>query len=239
MKRVPFLLLCCLLSGTGCRKPEAEPEVAVGVVRIMPLGDSITQGHVRFASYRRPLWQLLKQAGYRVDFVGSQQRHRGGGPNTDDFDPDHEGHWGWAMDRVLPELPGWLAAARPDIVLLHLGTNDALRGHPDEESVKEWFDILRLIQAANPDVLVLAARLIPALGQENSIERMNRSFEIAWANQPIPGLDLRWVDQFTGFDPKTDTWDGIHPNHLGDRKLAERWFAALREVLPPPSADPR
>ena len=236
MKSWLALFAAALLAGSGCRKPEATVDPMA--VRIMPLGDSITQGQVRFASYRRPLWLMLQQAGDRVDFVGSQQRHKGGGPRHKDFDPDHEGHWGWAIDRVLPELPGWLAEAKPDVVLLHLGTNDALRGHPDQETVREWFEVLKLIQAANPKVRVLAAQLIPAAGQEQVIARLNQAYRQAWDAHPLPGLDLRWVDQFTGFDPRADTWDGIHPNHQGDRKLAERWFAALREVLPPTPSGP-
>ena len=38
-------------------------------LRIMPLGDSITQGakSENTAGYRGPLWTLLKEAGYNVD----------------------------------------------------------------------------------------------------------------------------------------------------------------------------
>ncbi len=38
-------------------------------VRIMPLGDSITQGIRQQNSYRRPLWHALRKAGLSVDFV--------------------------------------------------------------------------------------------------------------------------------------------------------------------------
>lgn len=233
MKCISVSVLIALLAGWGIQRSAAVEHVTVA--RIMPLGDSITQGNVQFNSYRPTLWRMLNQAGYQVDFVGSLRRHHGGDPRETDYDPDHEGHWGWAIDRVLPELPGWLAEAKPDVILLHLGTNDALRRHPDEETVQEWLAVLRLIHAQNPQICVLAARLIPAVGEEALIERLNGAFEKAWAEQPIPDLDLRWVDQFSGFDPNVDTWDGLHPNQQGERKLAERWFAALREVLPAPA----
>ncbi len=38
--------------------------------KILPLGDSITQADFNYNSYRRPLWHLLNEAGYSVDFVG-------------------------------------------------------------------------------------------------------------------------------------------------------------------------
>ncbi|HEX5200872.1 MAG TPA: GDSL family lipase, partial [Actinoplanes sp.] len=43
-----------------------------GGVRVMPLGDSITDGTQVPGGYRIGLWQRLAAGGYRVDFVGSQ-----------------------------------------------------------------------------------------------------------------------------------------------------------------------
>ncbi|HEX5657649.1 MAG TPA: hypothetical protein VFX59_10665, partial [Polyangiales bacterium] len=39
------------------------------------------------------------------------------------------------------------------------------------------------------------------------------------------------VDQFTGFDPAADTSEGTHPNELGDKKMAKRWYDALVPLL--------
>ena len=41
-------------------------------VRILPLGDSITYGYPVPGGYRLPLYQLLTNAGYNVDFTGTQ-----------------------------------------------------------------------------------------------------------------------------------------------------------------------
>ena len=43
-----------------------------GGVRVMPLGDSITDGYNVPGGYRINLWQRLAGGGYTVDFVGSQ-----------------------------------------------------------------------------------------------------------------------------------------------------------------------
>jgi hypothetical protein len=58
-----------------------------GGVRVMPLGDSITEGTQVPGGYRIGLWQRTAAAGYRVDLVGSQFN----GP-TALGDHDHEGH---------------------------------------------------------------------------------------------------------------------------------------------------
>src|SRR4051794_10274205 len=58
-----------------------------GGVRVIPLGDSITEGTQVPGGYRIGLWQRVLAGGYRVDFVGSQFN----GPARLG-DPDPEGH---------------------------------------------------------------------------------------------------------------------------------------------------
>lgn len=88
---------------------EVEYQVALGPVRIMPLGDSITEGvesdsdnsgdpaldtpamSVR-TGYRKPLYDLLNSGGYEFDFVGS--RTNAGFAAFNDF--QHEGHPGYS-----------------------------------------------------------------------------------------------------------------------------------------------
>jgi mannan endo-1,4-beta-mannosidase len=41
------------------------------------------------------------------------------------------------------------------------------------------------------------------------------------------------VDQATGFNPSTDTGDGVHPNTTGSQKIATRWFNALMPLVSP------
>lgn len=201
-------------------------------VRIMPLGDSITQANRDRNSYRRPLWKSLEAEGFRVDFVGSQRDNHLGPPPDPDFDLDHEGHWGWTADEVLTEIPAWAAAHAPDVVLLQLGTNDVLRGQSLEETTSELAGIVGALRAARPGVTVLLARLTPVDGPENA--------RIAAFNELIPGLVTRLddaaspvieVDQFTAIDPVTDTVDGLHPNAAGEARMAQRWLESLRPVL--------
>src|SRR4051812_4213000 len=79
-----------------------------GGVRVMPLGDSITEGTQVPGGYRIGLWQRLATGGYRIDFVGSQYN----GP-TNLGDHDHEGHPGWRIDQIDANITGWLATYQP------------------------------------------------------------------------------------------------------------------------------
>jgi len=136
----------CIGGGDDRGRPEAPvSEGRLGrdeVVRIMPLGDSLTEGGDPSQptsspqSYRGYLEARLTAAGYRVDFVGSQRRPAIGGT-----DPDHEGHGGFTIGpdsstscagcgpaNLDAGIATWLRDAQPDVILLMIGVNDVLGG---------------------------------------------------------------------------------------------------------------
>ena len=98
------------------------------VLRILPLGDSITRGTGGFWSYRRDFAALLDADSCRYTMTGTEFGPPSGAPGAGDFDRDHEGHGGFRTDQILAALPAWLPGNTPDWVLLHLGTNDVLQG---------------------------------------------------------------------------------------------------------------
>src|SRR2546426_9533585 len=93
-----------------------------GGVRVMPLGDSITDGLTVPGGYRIGLWQRFGSGGFRVDFVGSLFN---GPSNLGDH--DHEGHSGWRIDMIDANIVNWARTTNPHSVLLHIGTNDVLQ----------------------------------------------------------------------------------------------------------------
>lgn len=196
----------------------------------MPLGDSITQGSRHQNSYRRPLWHALRQEGFSVYFVGSQKRNHLGGPPDRDFDVDHEGHWGWRVDEVLRKLDTWTAKARPDIVLVHLGTNDLSQDKPSHQILHEMIELVNILREHNPRVVILLAKLIDNAFISHQVQDLNRAIQgiagLATSESPII-----IVDQWTGFDPRIHTYDGTHPNDAGERKMAARWAEALAPIL--------
>ncbi len=200
-------------------------------LRIMPLGDSITQADRNHNSYRRSLWIKLRQAGYAVDFVGSTRSNYLGNAPQSDFDQDHEGHWGWQVDQVLARIDGWTRNAKPDIVLLHLGTNDLLRGQRDDEIINKLRQLIEALRRQNPRSTILLAQLIPSVGAEVQTQRFNQRIAELARSMNASTSPIILVDQYTGFNATQDTYDGLHPNASGEEKMADHWFDALQKVL--------
>src|SRR3954464_13684471 len=106
------LAVAVTAAGTATLTTPAAAE-SNGGVRIMPLGDSITEGTQVPGGYRIGLWQRLAAGGYRNDFVGSQFN----GPGSLG-DHDHEGHPGWRIDQIDAKVTGWMRTYNPRSVLL-------------------------------------------------------------------------------------------------------------------------
>ncbi|MCX2739476.1 GDSL-type esterase/lipase family protein [Pontibacter anaerobius] len=224
----------------------------------MTLGNSITQGNQEYPGYKYRLWKKLVDAEVEVELVGSHDVNRDGPPSVkgevykgQTFTNRNEGHWGWRADEILNgrddqrqagRLKEWLRGYSPDLVLLHLGSNDVMQEQPVAETIEELEEIVREIRKTNPDVTVLLAQLIPMNYNNVGPNTINRLNEF---NAQIPPLAERLntlqspvivVDQFSDFDPTpgVDTWDGIHPNTSGEEKMAQRWFdAIMSEVITP------
>lgn len=203
--------------------------------RIMPLGDSITQGYRE--SYRRLLWLALRKEGMDVDFVGSMNQAYGDEKQPPDYDVDHEGHWGWRADEVLDKIDDWAARARPDIVLIHLGTNDIGMGQDIGETVDEVTQIIERLRKHNTGVHILLAAIIPAAfeGATEIFSRFNTELALLAKNLDTTTSHVLLVNQFEGFDAVRDTYDGIHPNQTGNQKMAAKWFAGLKVLLNTPA----
>ena len=199
-------------------------------VKIMPLGDSITESNKGLNSYRYYLWHLLLDHGYHVDFVGSKHGVGNGPPGNPDFDMDHEGHVGWRADEILNNIQDWVRAAAPDIVLLHIGTNDLCHGQSVASTVTDIGNIIDVLRAGNPRIRILLGQLI-ANARGCSILALNAKLPTLVADKSQAESPIVLVDQYSGFDPSTMTYDGTHPNAVGDSRMADRWFEKLAPML--------
>jgi lysophospholipase L1-like esterase len=212
-------------------------------VRILPLGDSITQGGRNDRAehtYRWPLFQMLKDDKVDFDFIGSLKTGLHGDARWPDyqgqpFDADHEGHYGWKTAAVRDKLAEWLKGypAPPDIALIHLGTNDQNAPDHTVAVVEPLKAIVALLRAANPKVAVLVGHLNfnggAALKIRPLVEQM--ATELSTAESPVVTVHhyQGWVEnpQAEG----TDTFDWAHPNPQGQRKMAEKWYAGMKAYL--------
>jgi lysophospholipase L1-like esterase len=210
--------------------------IAAAPVRIMPLGDSITAGP---GCWRAKLWNRLQTTGYaNVDFVGGVSD--GGGCNPGyAYDPDHEGHGGYSATGIADQnqLPPWLAAARPDIVLMHLGTNDMWGGYiPLQNKLNAYTKLVTQMRAGNPAMKIIVAQIIPM----SAAACATCPADVVALNQAIPGWaaglstaqsPIVVADLWTGFDAVADNLDGVHPNDRGFQKMADAWYPVLTRTL--------
>lgn len=206
--------------------------------RIKPLGDSITVGidgiHTLdgLAGYRKPLWDGLAAAGHQVAFVGSQETGLG---VTGDWDRHHEGHGGYRLDQLDTEIPRWIAASRPDVILLLAGINDVGSLASTETGAARFRNLLQDIRTADPHILTLVSPLTPvtdtALAAGVAALNVRLPSEVDQAR--MGGQRVVWCPIVGGaLVAATDLVDGVHPNAAGYAKLAAGWLGVLNRWLP-------
>ncbi len=194
-----------------------------GGVRVMPLGDSITDGFNVPGGYRINLWQRLASGGHTVDFVGSGFN----GPGTLG-DHDHEGHSGWRIDQLDANIVAWLRTYTPRTVLLHIGTNDMNQNYDVPNAPARLSALIDKIRATAPDVELFVAQITPETNP--TLEARVQAY-----NATIPGIVAQkgprthLVDMHSAITT-ADLADGVHPNATGYDKMGARWYEALRSV---------
>ncbi len=214
--------------------------------RIMPMGDSLTEGDFPDGhhSYRGYLEVQLREAGYQFDFVGSQWKLAHSGT-----DYEHEGHGGFTIGPDKTMASGWpanldarlenyLNKAKPDIILLLIGINDlfprAQRPVDPAQADEKLAGFVKHILEIDPDVYVFVASLAPVnfewTDYQPEYEAVNRMAE------QIGNADLRdhiyFVDMNRSLTPtltSADFFDGVHFSESGARKVAQVWFEALQD----------
>ena len=202
-------------------------------IKIMPLGDSITQGDHQHNSYRRSLWKKLEVTGKKIDFVGSQNENFSGPHPHPDFDLDHEGHWGWDTKEIVAYLHDWASTYQPDIVLIHLGHNDLAQRKSTRATEKNFVRMIKILRRNNPYVKILIAHLIDTELESYNylIQKLNVALtELANTTSTLQSPILI-VPQDKKFNPFQHTYDGIHPNTQGEELMAQTWYQSIIQIL--------
>ncbi|WP_433791686.1 SGNH/GDSL hydrolase family protein [Actinoplanes sp. CA-252034] len=213
------LLFCTGLATPAAASPGEPP------LRIMPLGDSITVGvgSPGKNGWRAELQRRLRSAGVSADFVGSENEGTTG-------DLDHEGHGGWTIERIAGIVDRSLAEHRPDVVLLHAGTNNITRSDDPMAAARKLSDLIDRVVAGAPQAEIYVAKIIgTAVASEVPANRAYNALVPAVVQEKGPRVHL--VDQSTVAG--LDIYDAHHPNEFGYRKMAYTWYEAMRGTTHP------
>ncbi|KAK0636978.1 SGNH hydrolase-type esterase domain-containing protein [Bombardia bombarda] len=201
-------------------------------VRIMPLGDSITGSP---GCWRALLWRKLQTAGITsTKFVGTLPAQGCGFT----YDGANEGHGGFLATGIVSnrQLPGWLSQTHPDVVMMHLGTNDVWNNKSPTEILTAFDTLVDQMRASKKTIQILVAQIIPMnppncaqCGQR--VVALNKAIPEWAAGRNSTESQVVVVDCWTGFDTAKDTRDGVHPIDSGNQKLAECWYGPLVKAI--------
>jgi autotransporter-associated beta strand protein len=202
-------------------------------VRIMPVGDSITWGSAVAGGYRLPLWNLLTNAGYTVDFTGTQTGNGAAGLP----DSEHEGYSGWQIHQINNVIAGSLQQTPdPDVVLLFIGTNDYGASNDVANATNRWISLIGKIASNRPHCHIVAANLMDRNNSNWAISNIHQFFNPSVpgivSNLQAQGLQIHFTDLYSAV-PISDMPDQLHPGAAGYAKMATNWFQAITNIMSP------
>ena len=187
------------------------PPAAAGEERVvLAFGDSLTSGLGVPAdqTYPAQLAARLKREGYdyRVVNAGVSGDTTAGG-----------------LRRV-----DWALRLKPEVVIVELGVNDALRGQKLSGVRSNLEQIVGRFQASGARVLIAGMRLPPNYGDRYAEDFVRLYGEVARArNAPLMPFFLDGV----GAIPRLNQADGIHPTAEGYAIVVDRLWPHLVALL--------
>ncbi len=183
-------------------------------------------------SYRGRLYRLLVEAGYKVDFVGTQQSEPAVGG-----DPDHDGYGGaWIgpggqANNITDRLPTLLPAVDPDIIIIAFGWNSVYL--EPFQAAQKYSDFVKRLAAAKPNAKLVLATLSPQKGQTEAqstaqVRGYGQFNAMARALAGASPTDRIYLADYAsaGFT-ESEYWDVIHWHQPGADRAAQVIFKAL------------
>eukprot|EP00966_Prymnesium_polylepis_P313443 7243069-Prymnesium_polylepis.1 len=166
----------------------------------------------------------------------------------------HQGHWGWTTAQLLEWTKYFVRRAAPDVVLLMIGLNDLVHlPSGDTKSANAQIraslqNVRKMIDAATrawPGVKVLLGTLpicerrpYQPIGQKAPTIMCPNPSAIPGYNAGLndlvrdatgtPDATVSICETGDGFDARTMTYDGIHPNSMGASHLGLKWGKCIK-----------
>lgn len=216
-RKILWMMTAALL---GCDAPperrevvrSATPEVPGAAPVVLFLGTSLTAG--LGVGEDRAYPALVQE---KIDSVGLRYRVLNAGVSGETS--------AGGLRRI-----DWLLKEPVAVLVIELGANDALRGHPPEAVQTNLQEIIDRTERAHPDTRIVIAGMEapPNLG-----DRYTRAFRQVFVNlahdndATLIGFLLEGVAGVSEFNQE----DGIHPTAEGHRRMAETVWEVLEPVL--------
>lgn len=207
----------------------ADPVPDSTPLRVMVVGDSITQGRGADDPWRCHLYRAIRElrpvdmVGVRSDLYGAPD---GSSRYAADCDPDHAAYWGRQLAASADTVRADVTAAHPDVIVVLAGTNDINLGHSVDQVAADFRRFVAEARVADPDIRIVAGTVLPTNGvvDQVRITAYNR-----WLWQRADELDVQLATTAAAIDPTTDLYDGVHPNGQGAARIAGAFLAGVTE----------
>lgn len=213
-----------------------------GPCKIMPFGDSITQGYNVAGGYRAPLFHLALAANRDITFVGSASDYSVPTVDGTAFPKNHEGHGGYTIEGnngiaqfVSTSIPNY----EPNIITLMIGTNDINGNNNLSDAPNRLGKLLDSIFMRDANILVILAQIVPTRndGTNNAVSTYNAAMPNLVSTRVSKGQHIVLVDMYKAFTDEANykqslLGDNLHPNQAGYDLMADVWFQALSPYLP-------
>ena len=129
---------------------------------------------------------------------------------------------------ALARLPKLLVTHRPNVVVIELGGNDALRGQPPLMIQKNLAQLIQLSQKANAQVVLLGMKIPPNYGTayskafENNYKVLSQQYKVKL---------LPFFMQGVAGNNKLMQKDLIHPNVAAQQQLLKNAYPYIKGAL--------
>ncbi len=236
---------------------ETETNATTETVRVMCLGDSITDGFWYKGAYRIELCNKLQANGYsdKVDFVGPFSNGEGL------YDGAHAGYTGWAIEPFTPDknpaydnrsgisqtVDSILTENPADMVLLQIGTNDILSAYEIDgfggritalaNQILAHFDddddvlyIATLPPMDANDTSYIKPEIFDVETMDDYVNRCNQAIKDAVDDLQSQGKNVELAD-IASVLTKADLYDGVHPTQEGYEKMGDYWYEIVKTYV--------
>jgi lysophospholipase L1-like esterase len=165
---------------------------------------------------------------------GNQVNMVGSNPNGTMEDNDNSGWPGLIIDEVHVKSNSDTPLYKPNLVLLNLGTNDAIRDVNISNAGNRMDSLLTDIFTQSSRATVVLSSLIrngDSTVQDRAVQ-INVQYQSLVESLQQDGKPIIWADMQGPEGPLVSdlSSDGIHPTDAGYRKMATIWYSAIGQA---------
>ncbi len=140
-------------------------------------------------------------------------------------------------DWLAENMPSFLREQRPDVAVLHVGTEDLVASKSPDESlaptVIENVDrMVVTLRKTNPGVKIILSKVLPVRGHADEAVLLNTKIEEYATSRSSRQSPVIVAGHPDGFDSRTDlSENGILPSATGAQKVAGSLATAITKAM--------